>query len=169
MNCEGIVQVPDPVLRQHCPRWSPTSVGGLQLANDLKTACRQSGRIGVAAPQIGRSERVFAIRDGIQPPVVYFNAEIISRSGSAKAQEGCLSIKDRWFDLTRSHRVEVRYQDIDGQRHFIEAEGLLARAFQHEIDHLNGILFIDLVAQEAKSLIRQQRRAVERQLAKVPA
>lgn len=169
MNCHGIVQVPDPVLRSECREVKEFGVALLSLAHDLIVSTKESGRVGVAAPQIGVSQRVFAVRDGIEYPKVYVNARILKSEGVQHGQEGCLSIKDRWFPCDRADYVLVEAQDVNGDPVTVEAIGLMARAFQHEIDHLDGTLFIDRVADQAKNLVRQQRRNIERQLAKVPA
>lgn len=169
MNCAGIVQVPDPVLRVPCPEVTEFGPELHELAERLAAATWRSGRVGVAAPQIGVSQRVFAVRDGAGAPVVYVNARIVRASGQQIDREGCLSIRDRWFECTRADYVEVEYEDITGTTQTVEAEGVMARALQHEIDHLDGILFIDRVREQAAGLVRQQRRNIERQLAKVPA
>lgn len=170
MNCAGIVQVPDSVLRQVCPEVTEFDAELRRVADRCFDATCAWGRIGVAAPQLGEAVRVFAV-DMLSghPPRVFVNARIVGRSGEQRGQEGCLSVRDRWFDSTRSESVEIEAQDWNGKPITASASRLLARAFQHEIDHLDGILFIDRVREQSTGLIRQQRRQVERQLAKVPA
>lgn len=169
MNCAGIVQVPDMVLRRECAIVTDFSSLLRPVAERIAAAAARSGRVGVAAPQLGIPRRIFAIKTEIgTAPTVYMNARIVRSSGTQRGSEACLSIRDRWFDCTRADYVEVEYEDITGTTQTVEAEGLLARALQHEIDHLDGILFIDRVEQQARGLIRQQRRQIERQLGKIP-
>jgi peptide deformylase len=101
--------------------------------------------IGLAAPQVGRSERLSVI-DVDRAPLVIVNPQVVGTSGSDKAEEGCLSIPDVYGDVQRPDRVRVQYLDMDLQPREIEAEGLLARCLQHEIDHLDGKLFIDYLS-----------------------
>lgn len=101
--------------------------------------------IGLAAPQIGRSERV-AVIDVDDTPFVVINPEIIHRAGKSKAEEGCLSIPDIYGDVERATVVRVRALDIEGILFEIDADALLARCLQHEIDHLHGKLFIDYLS-----------------------
>jgi peptide deformylase len=98
--------------------------------------------IGLAAPQVGRTERV-AVVDVEDRRFVLVNPEILLREGSERAEEGCLSIPDVYGDVDRATRVVVRALDEHGQQYELEATDLLARCFQHEIDHLHGKLFID--------------------------
>jgi len=101
--------------------------------------------IGLAAPQIGRPERI-AVVDVDNNPIVIVNPEIVSTEGSAKAEEGCLSIPEIFGDVERPSRVTIRALNRDGERFELEATELLARCLQHEIDHLHGKLFIDYLS-----------------------
>jgi peptide deformylase len=101
--------------------------------------------IGLAAPQIGRSERI-AVIDVEDDPIVIVNPEIVITEGSAKAEEGCLSIPEIFGDVERPARVTIRALDRDGEPFELQASELLARCLQHEIDHLHGKLFIDYLS-----------------------
>ena len=164
MNTAGIVQVPDPVLRQVCPEVTEFDDELQRLGDRLFDATIAWGRVGVAAPQIGVPARVFAIVLNKALP-----AEVVHSSGVVVDQEGCLSVAERWFDVSRAASVTVRAQDVKGKHFEVGAAGRDARALQHEIDHLSGILVIDRVREQLGSLVRQRRRANERELAKVAA
>jgi peptide deformylase len=113
--------------------------------------------IGLAAPQVGVGLR-FAVVD-LMPddkpaPIVLINPEVIARSDEqATREEGCLSLPGQYADVTRPARVTVRYTDAEGARRQIDAEGLLAACIQHEIDHLDGILFVDHLSALKRNMI----------------
>jgi peptide deformylase len=101
--------------------------------------------IGLAAPQVGRSERVF-VMDVDDNPLAMVNPEIIEREGSERAEEGCLSIPEIFGDVDRATRIVARATDIDGNPFEVELTELAARCVQHELDHLDGKLFIDYMS-----------------------
>jgi peptide deformylase len=101
--------------------------------------------IGLAAPQVGRTERI-AVIDVDEKQFVIINPEILHAEGKAKAEEGCLSIPDVYGDVERAAKVRIRALDIDGNSFEMDADDLLARCLQHEIDHLHGKLFIDYLS-----------------------
>jgi peptide deformylase len=117
------------------------------LLTDLLDTCHVAPGIGLAAPQIGVNRRVAVIdlSVGADPsaPIVLVNPEIVESSGEQKEEEGCLSIPDFSERVTRPARVLVRFRDPTGALREVEGTGLLARALCHEIDHLNGILYVD--------------------------
>ena len=128
-----------------------------KLAEDMIETMRESKGVGLAAEQVGRLERmcVIDIPEGceeaddevfnapIAMPLVLFNPEIIAQEGSQRDKEGCLSFPNVGGSLTRAAQVTCQYLDADNRPQMITARGFLARALQHEIDHLNGILYID--------------------------
>jgi peptide deformylase len=136
----------DPVLREET---SPIE----QITDELRTLAKNmfdtmylAKGIGLAAPQVGRSERL-AVVDVNDNPLVIINPEIIDLdSKTAKAEEGCLSIPDVYGDVERPNRVRVRALDLEGKTFEVDADELLARCLQHEIDHLHGKLFIDYLS-----------------------
>jgi peptide deformylase len=101
--------------------------------------------IGLAAPQVGRRERVAVVdvRDGVTAPFAMINPEIVVNEGSARAEEGCLSIPDIYVDVDRATHIVLRALDRDGNPFELDANDHLARCIQHENDHLHGRLFID--------------------------
>ena len=117
------------------------------LIDDMFDTMHAAKGIGLAAPQIGRLERVAVVDvEGGKRPITLVNPEIVWSEGSAKSEEGCLSIPDVFGDVERPANVLVRALDRDGQTIEIQASELLARCFQHEIDHLHGKLFIDYLS-----------------------
>jgi peptide deformylase len=136
----------------------------------VATMARESG-VGLAAPQVGIEKRLLvALRmrspdDDEAAPIVMVNPEILSRSREMWIfEEGCLSIPGVRGDVTRSERVEVRYRDVGGEVHTLAAEGMFARVVQHEIDHLDGRLFIDYLSPGAKTLLKPKlKKMAERQ------
>jgi peptide deformylase len=134
-----------PVLREETKPVTTITEDLRRLVDDMFETMRAAQGIGLAAPQVGRLERV-AIVDVDNDPIVLINPEIIAESGSERAEEGCLSIPDIYGDVDRAARVTVRATDLEGNTFEREAGDLLARAFQHEIDHLHGKLFIDYLS-----------------------
>lgn len=116
-----------------------------RLIDDMFETMYAAQGIGLAAPQVGRLERV-AVVDVEKQPLVIINPVIALEEGAARAEEGCLSIPDIYGDVDRAHRVVVRALDREGKQFELEATELLARALQHEIDHLHGKLFIDYLS-----------------------
>jgi peptide deformylase len=116
-----------------------------RLTDDMFETMYAAKGIGLAAPQIGRTERI-AVVDIENSPIVIVNPEIILTEGSARGEEGCLSIPEVFGDVDRALNVTVRALDRDGQPFELETTDLLARCLQHEIDHLHGKLFIDYLS-----------------------
>ena len=116
-----------------------------KLADDMFDTMYAAKGIGLAAPQVGRSERL-AIVDVDDQRYALINPEIVWEEGSERSEEGCLSIPDIYGDVDRAQRVLVRALDLEGKQIEIEATDLLARCLQHEIDHLHGRLFIDYLS-----------------------
>jgi len=135
----------DPILRAQTVRVERITDDLRALVDRMFETMYAAQGIGLAAPQVGRTERLSVI-DVDKAPLVIVNPEVIESSGSSKAEEGCLSIPDIYGDVQRPESVRVRYQDMDMQTREIDAEGLFGRCLQHEIDHLNGKLFIDYLS-----------------------
>lgn len=133
----------DPILRQTTTPVAAITDELRQLADDMLDTMYVARGIGLAAPQVGRIERM-AVIDVEDDPFVMFNPRIVRTEGpTEKVEEGCLSIPEVYGDVERPTRVVVRYLDRDGNEMEREADGLLARCMLHEIDHLEGKLFID--------------------------
>lgn len=145
-----IVTEGDPVLRQKAKEIPKITKKLRVLIKDMLDTMYDAKGVGLAAPQVGVSERLIVIDVG-DGPIVLFNPVITSREGDEKDVEGCLSVPGRNEYIIRAHRVTVTGMDEDGRKVNLEGTGLLARAFQHEIDHLNGVLFIDYLLKEQKA------------------
>lgn len=138
-----IVEMEDPVLREKCRPVKHITSNILKLLKNMADTMYDCGNgVGLAAPQIGVPKRVVVIDvgDGL---LELINPEIVSREGEETEYEGCLSIPGVRGEVTRAARVTVSAFDRTGNKVEYTGEGLLARAFQHEVDHLEGILFVD--------------------------
>jgi peptide deformylase len=133
----------DPILRQETTPVTAVSEAIRRLVDDMFETMYAAKGIGLAAPQVGRLERVAVIDVGEGQPFAMINPEIVLAEGTAKGEEGCLSIPEVYGDVERAARVVVRAVGRDGELIEVEATDLLARCLQHEIDHLHGKLFID--------------------------
>lgn len=134
---------PDPVLRQRARLVRKFNRAIKNLASDLaETMYAAPNGVGLAATQVGILRRVLVadVGHGLH---VLVNPQIVRRSGEDVAYEGCLSIPGKVGEVRRSTIVEVRYHDLEGRDAWLQAEGALARCLQHEIDHLDGVLFLD--------------------------
>ena len=133
----------DPVLGKVCREVTEVTPKIVTLIDDMLETMYEANGVGLAAPQVGILKRIVVIdvEDGYQ--YVLINPEIIAQSGEQTGLEGCLSLPGKWGIVTRPNRVRVRAQDRDGKWFEAEAEGLTARAFCHEIEHLDGHLFIE--------------------------
>ncbi len=135
----------DHILRERtAPMLEVTDVVRALVADMFETMYAAEG-IGLAAPQVGRSERVF-VMDVDENPLAMINPEIIEREGLERAEEGCLSIPEIFGDVDRATRVVVRATGVDGVPFEVELTDLAARCVQHELDHLDGKLFIDYMS-----------------------
>ncbi|HET6454796.1 MAG TPA: peptide deformylase [Armatimonadota bacterium] len=137
-----IVTYPDPILRQQAKAVSKLDAGTKKLAEDMVATLRRQNGLGLAANQVGALQKVFVYDDGTGLGIL-INPKIASASGEQVGVEGCLSVPGLQGEVKRANFVEIRGTDLNGKPVKIKAEGLLARIFQHELDHLNGTLFID--------------------------
>jgi peptide deformylase len=133
------------------------------LAEMLETMLEESG-VGLAAPQVGISKRIAVVNPepaSGETLIHMINPRIISASGDRDTvEEGCLSIPGIRGLVTRSKSIDVVYQDDQGVEHTLKADGLLARIIQHEVDHLNGVLFIDHLSLAQRTLLRSKLRSI---------
>lgn len=143
-----IVKIPDPVLRKKASPILEITPKTAEVIRDMKRMMDEAHGIGLAAPQIGLSQRIIVIAPQGEKPLAIINPEIVERSGAFVGQEGCLSIPGLYGDVERSKSVLVEGYDVKGKAIAYEMEDLAARIVQHEVDHLDGILFIDSVIQE---------------------
>lgn len=142
----SIITNPNPILREKSLKIDRTKISAKEfkaLCSDMKKTMIKKEGVGLAAPQIGKNIRLIAIntKDG---PIIMANPKIIKKSLIKEwGQEGCLSIPGVFGQVKRHKKIECEYSDEAGEEKKIKAEGLMARVIQHEIDHLDGILFID--------------------------
>ncbi|MTV47633.1 peptide deformylase [Heliobacillus mobilis] len=139
-----IVKIGDPVLREKAKTVTKFNANLGRLMDDMYDTMVAAKGVGLAAPQIGISKRVVVIDVG-DGRIELVNPEILEAEGSQIDVEGCLSIPDFQEEVNRSQRVKVKAQNRNGEEYVIEGTGFLARALQHEIDHLEGVLFVDLL------------------------
>ena len=142
----------DPVLRKETTPVAEITDELRTLIEDMYATMYAAEGIGLAAPQVGRTERV-AVVDVEGAKYTLINPQIIETAGSSKAEEGCLSIPDVYGDVTRPEHVIVRALDEFGNEFEVQASELLGRCLQHEIDHLDGKLFIDYLSIFKKRLV----------------
>tara|TARA_Y200000002_G_scaffold60623_1_gene45895 strand:+ start:1019 stop:1549 length:531 start_codon:yes stop_codon:yes gene_type:complete len=152
-----IITIPDPVLRKVAAPVPEITDGIRQLLTDMAETMYDAPGIGLAAPQINISQRLIVMDCGKDETPELFkmiNPEIINRSDElAVLEEGCLSIPDQTADVERPAVVEVKYTDIAGDEKRLTCEGLLAACVQHEVDHLDGVLFIDHISRLKRDMI----------------
>jgi len=145
-----------PVLRQRAPEVARVDDGVRLLVDDLFETMQAAKGVGLAAPQVGVSQRVAVVDVGedFGPPLVLINPRIVESSAELEtAEEGCLSIPDIFGDVERPLSVVLEALDRDGKPYRVSATGYRARAIQHEIDHLDGILFLDRLSAVRRSLL----------------
>jgi peptide deformylase len=148
MAVREIIKLPDKRLRLVSEPVKHVDAGVRKLVEDMFDTMYKAPGIGLAAIQIGIAKRVITMdlskKEDDQEPLVFINPEIIWKSDeTAKYEEGCLSIPEYYEEVERPAAVKVKYLDRDGKSREIDAKGLLATCLQHEIDHINGVLFID--------------------------
>lgn len=157
----------DPILRESAKEVEVFDDELARLGSEMVEIMHRERGIGLAAPQVGMSRRVIvalAMRDTEDveaEAVVMVNPEILGRASDTWVlEEGCLSIPGVNGEVTRATGVRVRYRDVDGGEHVVDAVGMFARILLHEIDHLDGRLFIDYLSPARKSLIKPALRAI---------
>jgi peptide deformylase len=143
MGLRQIHLLGSPILRERAVEVGEIDDEAKQLVKDLFETMRADDGIGLAANQVGVTRRVAVVEVQDEPPVVLIDPKIVDKEGTDRGEEGCLSIPDVFGDVDRALRVVVETTTLDGTRERVEATDLRARAIQHEIDHLDGILFID--------------------------
>ena len=151
MALRDILKIPDKRLRLVSEPVKRIDAGIRVLADDMFETMYDAPGIGLAAIQIGVAKRVVVMdlskKDEGQKPQVFINPEIAWRSEETSThEEGCLSIPDYYEEVERPQRIKVKYLDLDGKTHEVEADGLFATCLQHEVDHTNGVLFIDHIS-----------------------
>jgi peptide deformylase len=161
-----IVKFPDPVLQRPAEPVTKFDQDLQKLVEDMFESMYDAHGIGLAAPQIGISKRITVIDLSFQKnpeeKLVLINPEILLREGKRYDEEGCLSLPDIREKVSRAFKVKIRAQDVTGNWFEREAEDLLARAFQHEVDHLDGILFIFRISALKRDFVLRRIRKLQR-------
>lgn len=159
----------DPILRRRAMDVRTFDQSLAEVAAQMLEAMEREDGVGLAAPQVGLDLRLLVALAMREPgdeeakPVIMVNPEILERSHDTWVyEEGCLSIPGIRGDVTRPLTIKVRYQDLQGKEHLAESEGMFARILQHEIDHLDGKLFIDYLSTADKALIRPKLRNISK-------
>jgi peptide deformylase len=170
MALRPVLQFPDPRLKRKSAPVGEITDEIRALAEDMIEVMYDEPGIGLAAPQVGEAIRLIVMDTGWteegaeKKPTVMVNPEILGRDGEITWTEGCLSVPDFQADVERAALVRVRYRDLDGREHEEDASELRAVCFQHEIDHLDGVLFIDRISRLKRSLyVQKRKKALERE------
>jgi peptide deformylase len=169
-----IITAPDPRLKLVAKPVDKVDAKVRRLMDDMLDTMYGSIGIGLAAPQVGVSQRVIVIdvaREGEKAnPMRIANPQIIWRSEETTvAQEGCLSVPEHYADVSRSARIRLRYLDHENEIREIDADGLRATCLQHEIDHLDGVLFVDHISALKRGMILRKLQKAKRSRALAPA
>ena len=163
-----IITAPDPRLKVTCAPVARVDEAVRRLMDDMLETMYAAPGIGLAAPQVGVAKRVIVVDvskdEEARRPVCLANPEIVGRSEElASCEEGCLSVPDNFGEVERPARVRVRYLDREGAEREEEFEGLLATCVQHEMDHLDGVLFIDHLSLLKRNIILRKLTKARRQ------
>jgi len=158
MSIKPLIILPDPLLRQVSKPVERVDGDLRKFADDMLETMYDAPGIGLAAIQVGEPRRLLVIdlaKEGEPPePHVFINPEILESSDQRSVyEEGCLSIPDYYAEVERPAAVRVKYLDRDGTLQEMQAEGLMATCLQHEIDHLNGVLFIDHISKLKRDMV----------------
>jgi peptide deformylase len=165
MAVRDIILYPDPILKTVCEPVTALDEADALVQDLLDTMTASGHSVGVAAPQIGITRRVVVVdvsgskagRDNNHGRLVMINPGIIEREGQETMREGCMSVPDYTGNVTRSESVVVQFLDRQGRERVIRASGFEAVAIQHELDHLDGLLFLDRVTSLKTDVFRRKR------------
>ena len=158
-----IIQKGDPILEKKCHAVTKFDEKLHLLLDDMRETLLKSGGVGLAAPQVGICRRVVVVMNEAEEIIELVNPEIVSSSGEQTGLEGCLSVPGKWGIVTRPSHVRVRAQDRDGDWFEVEGDGLTARCFCHEIEHLDGHLYTEhidrfLTEEELREYLEKEER-----------
>jgi peptide deformylase len=174
MTALAIITAPDPRLKIRARPVAAVDDEIRRLMDDMLETMRKAIGIGLAAPQVGVAKRVIVLdvaREGEEPqPMMLANPEILWQSPElATFSEGCLSLPEHYADVSRPAQIRLRYVDYQNEIREIEASGLLATCIQHEIDHLDGVLFVDHISMVKRGMILRKLAKAKRGRIPVPA
>lgn len=165
-----IIVAPDPRLKQKSAPVETITPEILRLIDDMFDTMYEAGGIGLAAVQVGVHLRILVVdveqreEDGRVKPLVFINPEILSDSEEENIyREGCLSFPGQYSEVTRPQSIRLRYLTREGKSEEIEATGLLATCLQHEIDHLNGVVFVDHLSSVKRDIILRRLKKLKRE------
>jgi len=155
MSLLPILEFPDPRLRTRAEPVTAFDAELRQFVADMLETMYTANGVGLAATQVNVHRRVLVadMSDDREQPLVLINAQILEKEGSQVYQEGCLSFPGLYADVTRALKVKVKAQDVDGNELIVEAEGPLAVCIQHELDHLDGKVFVDYLSSLKRALL----------------
>ncbi len=167
MSIKPLIILPDPILRQVSKPVERVDDQLRKFAGDMLDTMYDAPGIGLAAIQVGEPLRMLVIdlaKEGEEPaPHVFINPEVLESSDERSVyEEGCLSIPDYYAEVERPASVRVKYLDRDGKAQEIAADGLMATCLQHEIDHLNGVLFIDHISKLKRDMVMKKFKKLAR-------
>jgi peptide deformylase len=161
-----VIKYPDPVLTKAGETVTLFDADTAQLVEEMFDSMYAAQGIGLAAPQIGISKRITVIdvsfKERPEDKLALINPVILDKNGKQVEEEGCLSLPEIREKVTRAAWVKVRAQNVKGETFEVEGEELLARALQHEIDHLNGILFIDHLSRLKRDLVQRRIKKLQK-------
>ena len=159
-----IIKYGNPILRMKARKIEKIDNRIRNLVDDMILTMEIDGGIGLAAPQVAQSLALLIVDHSLifeeGKPTAYINPEIILSEGEATLEEGCLSVPEIREDVKRPEIITLRYQDLDGNVRKERFDGLLARVLQHEIDHLNGVLFVDRITALKKQLLKKELKMI---------
>ncbi|NEZ04461.1 peptide deformylase [Wenzhouxiangella sp. XN201] len=167
MSKLNILEFPDPRLRRVARPVETVGERERQLAEDMLETMYEARGIGLAATQVNEGIRlvVMDLSEERDEPRVFINPEIVERDGSQTCEEGCLSVPGVYAEVERAEKITVRSLDLDGESRELEADGLLAVCIQHEIDHLDGKVFIDYLSPLKRRMVEKRLRKQQREKA----
>jgi peptide deformylase len=166
MSLKEIIRYPDPVIRKKSEFVEEVNEEIKQLIEDMTDTMHASSGVGLAAVQIGVLKRVIVVNVG-EEFIAMVNPEILENEGESQMEEGCLCLPDVLIEIKRSEKVKVKGLNDKGEEIVIDAEGLLARALQHEVEHLDGILIIDKISRIKRELLTSKLRKEAKERAAV--
>jgi len=172
MTIRKILVEPDPFLRRKSKKVEKVDDDVRSLMNDMLETMYDAPGIGLAAIQIGVPKRIIVMdlakENEKKQPLYFVNPEIITKSEiDLTYEEGCLSVPGQFAEIDRPDRCKIKYLDYDGKEQILNAEGLLATCIQHEIDHLEGILFIDYLSKLKRSMITKKLSKQKKELERI--
>lgn len=163
----------DPVLREKAKPVTDFDDAIRQLTRDMLVIMYREEGVGLAAPQVGESLRLIVVdpdpKESEHRPLTLVNPTIQDKQGQTVDEEGCLSFPDVYCDVARAERIRVQFFDLDGNERTLDADGWLARVIQHEIDHLDGVLFVDHMSRMQRQLAQNALRKIRVRATSAPS